>query len=62
MSKSGRGGVWQQLMDDNVDLDVLAMELVAPQSHSDIITNTLIIRNIVTEGVLEDGKPRVKLE
>ena len=32
------------------------------QSHGDIVTNTLIISNIVTEGVTNEGKPRVKLE
>ena len=52
----------QQGMDESVDLDVLALELVMSQSHGDIITNTLIISNIVTEGVTNEGKPRVKLE
>ena len=50
------------MMDDNVDSDVLSMELLASQSHGDIITNTLDISNMVTEGVLGDGKPRVKPE
>ena len=36
-----------QSMEDNVDLDVLAMELVASQSHGDIRIDTFIISNIV---------------
>ena len=52
----------QRGIDENVNLDVLAMELVASQSHGYIITNTLIISNIVTEGVSSEGKPRVKLK
>ena len=39
----------QQPLEENVVLDVLAMELVASQAHGDITTDTLIISNIVTD-------------
>ena len=47
---------------NNINADVLVMELVASQSYGDILTDTLIISNILTEGVNASGKPRIKVE
>ena len=47
---------------NNINADVLVMELVASQSYGDILTDTLIISNILTEGVNASGKPRIKIE
>ena len=46
----------QQPLEKKVDKDVLAMELVASQSHGEIKMDTRIINNIVMEGSQRAGQ------
>ena len=52
----------QKPVEDDVDLDDLAMELVAPRSYSEIRTDSQITSNIMSESVAIMGKPRLKIE